>query len=130
MSAKILIIDDEKGIRDLFTYLLQPHGYNVSLACNGLEGLEKYKQDKFDVILLDVHMPKMRGPEVLKIIKEINPKQKVIIFTSGSDPDFIFENKSQELGVHKCLNKPFCIDEVLSTIKDVLHSNDTSPVVN
>jgi len=120
MKNKILVIDDEQGIRDLFQYLLEPLGYQVFTACDGLEGIEMVKKNEFDIIFLDVHMPKMQGPEVLKIIKEIKPKQIVIIFSSSSDPDYLFESKAKELGAYTCLYKPVDVNEILDIINKAL----------
>jgi len=120
MKNKILVIDDEQGIRDLFQYLLEPLGYQVFTACDGLEGIEMVKKNEFDIIFLDVHMPKMQGPEVLKIIKEIKPTQIVIIFSSSSDPDYLFESKAKELGAYTCLYKPVDVNEILDIINKAL----------
>lgn len=119
MGKKLLIVDDEKGIRDLFHFLLEPQGFEVFTANDGVEGVEMVKKDAFDIIFLDVHMPRMRGPEALKIIKQLRPNQVVIVFSSSSDPTFTFENKAKELGAHTCLYKPFNVDEILKIIKQV-----------
>lgn len=117
MKRKILVIDDEPGIRDLFSYFLQPHNIEVTTAADGIEGLGKLKDDAFDLVFLDVHMPKMRGPEVLKEIKKIKPKQVVIIFSSSSDPAYVFESNAKRLGAFECLFKPFLIDDIMGIME-------------
>ena len=68
MNKKILIIEDELYIREMYTFALKQHGYDVIAAVNGPQGLEKVK-DTPDLILLDIMMPKMNGLDVLKILK-------------------------------------------------------------
>ncbi|OGS43101.1 MAG: hypothetical protein A2539_09445 [Elusimicrobia bacterium RIFOXYD2_FULL_34_15] len=121
-KAKILVIDDEQGIRDLFKFLLEPLGYQVFAACDGLEGIEMVKKSEFDIIFLDVHMPKMQGPEVLKIIKEMKPTHVVIIFSSSSDPNHLFESKAKELGAYTCIYKPMDVNEILDIINKALEN--------
>jgi DNA-binding NtrC family response regulator len=121
MNEKILVIDDEPGIRDLFKYLLEPLGYRIFTAVDGLEGVEMVKKDSFDIIFLDVYMPRMKGPEALKIIKEMKPDQPVIIFSSSSDPEFRFEAEAKNLGAYTCFYKPAGIDEILAVIDEVLN---------
>ena len=123
MKKKILVIDDEKGIRDLFRFLLEPQGFDVSTADDGIEGIEMVKKDSFDIIFLDVHMPRMQGPEALKIIKRLHPDQIVIIFSSSSDPNFTFESEARELGAYTCLYKPVDIEDILKVIKKALKMN-------
>lgn len=102
----ILVVDDEQGYRDLFIYMLEPLGVRVMCAENGREALEKIEKQKYDLILMDVHMPEMNGIEALKKIMDIRPNQKVIIFSSSSDPEFKYETEAQNDGVVECLFKP------------------------
>ncbi|MDD5065828.1 MAG: response regulator [bacterium] len=120
VKEKILIIDDEQGIRDLFCFLLRPKGYDVFTAADGEEGVAMVKKENFGIIFLDVHMPKLRGPEVLKIIKQINPKQLVIIFSSSSDPNYVFEENAESYGAYRCLYKPVEISQILGIISEAL----------
>lgn len=117
MKRKILIIDDEKGIKDLFRFLLEPLNYEVFTADDGIEGVEMVKQQLFDLVFLDVHMPRMRGPEALRHIKEIRPEQGVVVFSSSSDPNFEFESQAVKLGAFTCLYKPADINEILDVIE-------------
>ena len=79
MNNRILVIDDEQGIRDLFCFLLEPYGFQVFTAEDGIKGIEMVKKDNYDIIFLDIHMPKMQGSEVLKEIKKINVEDGDII---------------------------------------------------
>lgn len=120
MNEKILIVDDEKGMRDLFCFSLEPYGFDIKTACDGVEAVESVKSEEFDIIFMDVHMPRMRGPEALKKIKEIRPEQIVVIFSSSSDPKYVFESEAKQHGAFDCLYKPFNIDDVTSVIERAL----------
>lgn len=120
MKKKILVADDEKGIRDLFHFLLEPEGYEVFTVEDGLAAVEMIQKDSFDIVFLDVHMPKLRGPEAFKIIKQIKPQQIIIIFSSSSDPDFVFETEASRNGAFECIYKPVNIDEILDLIHRAL----------
>jgi DNA-binding NtrC family response regulator len=122
-TRSILIIDDEKGYRDFYRFVLEPLGYKVSSAVNGEEGLRMALENKYDLVLLDVHMPKMRGPEVLTEIKKSKPGQIVIIFSSSSDPSFSFESKAKELGAFECLYKPVDLEDMIKIMDRAMVSS-------
>jgi DNA-binding NtrC family response regulator len=121
LNKKILIADDEEGIRDLFRFLLEPQGFEVFTARDGAEAIEMVKNNFLDIVCLDVHMPVIRGSEAFKMIKKIKPEQVVIIFSSSSDPDFVFESEAKNLGAFECLYKPFNIDDLLVIIERALN---------
>ena len=119
MKKQILVVDDEQGYQDLYTFLLQPLGVQISYANNGLEAVEKIQKDPYDLIFMDIHMPVMSGPEAFKRIRQIRPDQKVVIFTSSSDPSFSQENKTLEEGALVCLYKPVSLED----LQRVVHEN-------
>ena len=119
----ILVVDDEQGYRDLFTYMLEPLGMNVTCVCNGLQALEKLNEKVYDLVLMDVHMPEMGGPETLKRIKIKWPNQKVVIFSSSSDPEYKFEKLAEQQGVIECLFKPVDDAEIRRVLKKALGRN-------
>jgi DNA-binding NtrC family response regulator len=121
-ERKILIIDDEKGYRDFYKFVLEPLGYRVSSAPDGEQGLKMAVANDYDIILLDVHMPKMRGPEVLTEIKKAKPGQLVIIFSSSSDPSFSFESKAKQLGAFDCLYKPVDLEDMMKIMDRAMSS--------
>ena len=81
------------------------------------------KNSDFDIIFLDVHMPKMKGPEALRQIKQLNPNQIVIIFSSSSDSNYTFETEAKQLGAYSCLYKPVDIDEIMKVIEEASNNN-------
>lgn len=117
MNETILIVDDEPGIREAYRFLLEPLGYRVILAVDGLDALGKVRQVSFDWILLDVHMPRLRGPETLKQILLLVPQQKVLMLSSGSDPKLEFENMAASRGATACLFKPVSAEELLEVLE-------------
>lgn len=78
-SARLLIVDDEENIRILFKEELEDEGYEIDLAFNGYEAIDKFKTGSFDVIILDIKMPGMDGIQVLNEIKNMNKDQPVIL---------------------------------------------------
>ena len=112
-----LVIDDEQGIRDLMGFLLKPMGFQVSTAIDGVEGVTAAGAGSYDVIFLDIHMPRLNGIEALKLIKKTNPGQKVILFSSCSDPDFAYESEAEKYGAASLLYKPFDMDELSKAIE-------------
>ncbi|VAX34897.1 hypothetical protein MNBD_UNCLBAC01-1224 [hydrothermal vent metagenome] len=112
---KILVIDDEQDLVDMLKYALEAQGYIVVTAFDGLEGLEKTKKEKPDLIMLDYMMPKLDG---LSFIEEIGldedlRKTPIIVLTGK---DFILREFAYR-GRCQFFNKPFDIDEVLKRIK-------------
>lgn len=109
--SKLLIIDDEEGIRKVLTLSLTNDGYEVSAAAGGEEGIEIFKKESPPIILTDIKMPGMDGIETLKRIKELNPDAEVIMITGHGDMDLAIE--ALKLDASDFLNKPIK-DEALS----------------
>jgi PAS domain S-box-containing protein len=109
--SKLLIIDDEEGIRKVLTLSLANDGYDVSAAAGGEEGIEIFKKESPSIILTDIKMPGMDGVETLKKIKELNPDAEVIMITGHGDMDLAIE--ALKLDASDFLNKPIK-DEALS----------------
>jgi two-component system, response regulator, stage 0 sporulation protein F len=97
MMAKILVIDDEEGIRDLLDTLLRRKGYDVILAANGPKGLELFRRERPHVVVLDLKMPGMDGLSVLHELRKMNHTQPVIILTGAGTPEM--EQQVGALGV-------------------------------
>jgi len=121
-KKKILVLEDEPGLRELFRDVLIMEGYDVRSASDGKKGYDVYCEFEPDLIFADVVMPKMNGLEVLKKIRKINPGIKVI-YISGF---FGIEGIKRELDLevskygYRTLPKPFKISELLDLVKDYL----------
>lgn len=115
MSAKILIVDDQFGIRVLLNEILQTEGYQIYQAANGLQALDITEKHAPDLVLLDMKIPGMDGLEILKRMKKINSDIQVIIMTAYGELEMI--EASNKLGALAHIPKPFDIIEIRQTVK-------------
>ena len=116
--AKILVIDDEQGIRDLLHQLLRRKGHDVVLAESGQNGLEFFRRYRPDVIVLDLKMPGMDGLTVLQQVRSLNPQQPVIILTGAATPET--EQQVRALGVTEFVEKEFSLHLLGDSLKRLL----------
>jgi signal transduction histidine kinase len=115
MSAHILVIDDEIGMREGCRRALTPHGFRVSTAEHGVEGLRKMREEPCDLILLDAMMPGMSGLDLLERIREYDPDIICIMITGYATVDLAAQ--AMKLGAHDFLPKPFTSDELLTVVR-------------
>ncbi len=115
--AKVLVVDDEPVIRSLLSDVLGEEGLDVVVAEGGKEGIERARNDRFDLVFTDVHMPDVNGIEVLKAVKRMEKPTQVILMDSY--PDSLVE-KGLSLGAYGCLHKPFELKGLRSILEDVL----------
>ena len=116
MKKKILAVDDSSSIRKLVEFSLKSKGYSVTSAENGQVGLEMLAKDAFDVIVLDINMPKMDGFEFLRRIKADDAYAclpVLILSTEGQEQD---KQKAIELGATDYIVKPFKPTELIGLI--------------
>lgn len=121
-SKRILIVDDEEQIRDLLEFDISQSGYLTDTASDGEEGLKKALENNYDLVILDVMMPKMNGYEICKNIRLIKPNLPVLLLTAKGT----IEDKTTgfEIGADDYLVKPFDIQEVLLRIRALLRRNE------
>ena len=119
MSHSILVVDDEPGFREMLTFVLEPLGFEVTAVENGFEALKKIRERNFSVVLMDVHMPVMGGPETVKKIYQLRPEQKVIVFSSSLDPHHSQEVEMAQ-SVVACLYKPVELDDIQAAIQKAI----------
>jgi CheY-like chemotaxis protein len=117
-TISILLADDEPDIIDPLKEHLFIEGYDVKTAFDGEEAISLMSKSKFDVIILDLYMPKIDGFDVLKAIKKTAPSTKVIILTGHAFPENV--KKCKKYGAEIVLPKPSGIKEILDTIQDVI----------
>ena len=116
MKKTILIVEDDKDLRGIYKEILELYDYDVHIAVNGLEEVEKFKQKKPSLVIMDAAMPILDGYKAFKQIKEIDNNANVIIVTGFSDN----EQRSKEaikLGLIKIISKPLGVDELLILVK-------------
>jgi two-component system, response regulator, stage 0 sporulation protein F len=115
MEEKILIVDDQYGIRILLNEVFQKEGYKTFQAANGVQAIDIVKKHSPDIVLLDMKIPGMDGIEILKRLKVIDENIQVIIMTAYGELDMIQEAK--DLGAITHFAKPFDIDEIRDAVK-------------
>ena len=123
--AKVLVIDDEPSVRKLIGMLLSQDGYEVVLSDNGEKGLDLYRREHPDVIVLDLIMPGMDGIEVLRQIRCVDLHQRVIVVTADSRPKREWEVRA--LGVSEFLVKGSSVHSLGDTLKRLLKT--PTPVI-
>ena len=122
--AKLLIIDDERGIRNTLREILADEGHEVDVAENGKQGLEMTCQKAYDLIFSDIKMPEMDGIEVLKALKEgEEPIEAPIVMISGHG-DVETAVQALKIGAYDFLLKPLDLNRILITTKNALESKD------
>ena len=115
----LLIVDDERDAVDAMKMYLDLQGFDVRFAYSGSEGVNAAKEDKPDLVLLDLAMPGMDGWQALKLMKESAPDLRVVIVT-GSVPDRNLEEQVKQEGAIGILIKPIKIGELASKIRSFI----------
>jgi two-component system, response regulator, stage 0 sporulation protein F len=120
LSGKILIVDDQFGIRVLLQEVLDREGYEIFQAANGPTALTTVKEHSPDLILLDMKIPGMDGLEILRNIRKMGVDTKVIMMTAYGELDLIQE--AMEMGALAHFTKPFDIDELRQAVSEQLNT--------
>jgi len=114
--SRILIIDDERAIRNTLGEILQHEGYKIDTAENGEEGFEKFKKNAYDVVLCDIKMPKMDGMEFLEKSREVNPDVPLIMISGHGNIETAVE--AVKKGAYDYISKPPDLNRLLITIRN------------
>lgn len=114
----VLVVDDEDRIRRLIREVLEQAGYVVEEARGGKEGLERYRANQADVVIMDILMPDQDGLESIMTLRREFPTSRVIAMTGGSDMIGVlnFLDVAKMLGACRTLQKPFEIQGLLDTV--------------
>ena len=122
--AKILIIEDEAAIRRVLVKILSEENsaYQVTQAQDGLEGIEKIRDEDFDLVLCDIKMPKMDGVEVLQAAKKIKPETPMVMISGHGDLDTAVQ--TMRLGAFDYISKPPDLNRLLNTVRIALNSKE------
>ncbi len=114
---KILLVDDDEAFRRVLADMLAKEGYIIATASDGDEAKEILLDAPFDIVLLDLMMPKVSGMEVLKFIQDVNHPAKVIMLTAYGDLKLAVEAK--KLGAADFIAKPVMRADLLQTIQNI-----------
>ncbi len=124
MQKRLLVVDDDDEIRELLEFDLAQSGYLIDTASDGIEGLNKALDAYYDLVLLDVMMPKMNGYDVCKNIRKTKPEMPVLLLTAkGTIND---KTTGFDSGADDYIVKPFDIQEVLLRVRALLRRNPSS----
>ena len=121
-AARLLVVDDERSMRELLSIVLRREGYEVTLAANGREAIDHLERGRFDLLISDVKMPDMNGVEVLRAAKRIDQDMLGIMITAFASADTAIE--AMRLGAHDYLSKPFDVDELKIKVRNAIEQRE------
>jgi DNA-binding response OmpR family regulator len=116
-SARILLVDDEQSIQTLLSYPLRKDGYHVTSALDGNEALRRFEEGRFDLVILDLMLPKLGGVEVCRQLRSHSQVPIIMLTAKGSETDKV---AGLEVGADDYITKPFSMREFRSRVKAAL----------
>ena len=122
LKAKVLLIEDEELIRELYADVLQHAGFELTLVEDGEKGLEKWRQESFSLLITDIGLPGISGWEVIESVRKKNIQVPIIIISGwGSQIEYV---RGKELKVNHILSKPIDLFSLTSIINKCLQQTD------
>ncbi|MCY7402539.1 MAG: response regulator [Nocardioides sp.] len=123
-TLNFLVVDDNEDVRDVFTRLIERSGHVASVAADGIEALQSLQSQTFDVMLLDLTMPRMSGIQVVRWLREhpdVAPDTRIVVISAWAG-----EHRAvlQELGVATVMQKPLRLQQLTALIEETLFSAD------
>jgi two-component system, OmpR family, response regulator len=116
-STRILLVDDEQSVQTLLSYPLRKDGYHVTSALDGREALERFEEGRFDLVVLDLMLPKLDGVEVCRQLRRHSQVPIIMLTAKGSETDKV---AGLEVGADDYITKPFSMREFRSRVKAAL----------
>jgi DNA-binding response OmpR family regulator len=116
-SARILLVDDEQSIQTLLIYPLRKDGYHVTSALDGSEALRRFEEGRFDLVILDLMLPRLDGVEVCRQLRSRSQVPIIMLTAKGSETDKV---AGLEVGADDYITKPFSMREFRSRVKAAL----------
>src|SRR5947208_5338944 len=116
-QARILLVDDEQAVQKLLTYPLRKEGYEVVEARDGQEALDRFGEERFDLVVLDIMLPKLDGIEVCRRLRSHSQVPIIMLTAKGDEVDKVV---GLEMGADDYITKPFSLREFRSRIKAAL----------
>jgi DNA-binding response OmpR family regulator len=116
-STRILLVDDEQSVQTLLSYPLRKDGYHVTSALDGREALERFTESRFDLVILDLMLPKLDGVEVCRQLRRHSQVPIIMLTAKGSETDKV---AGLEVGADDYITKPFSMREFRSRVKAAL----------
>ncbi len=116
-TARILLVDDEQSIQTLLSYPLRKDGYHVTSALDGSEALQRFEEGRFDLVVLDLMLPRLDGVEVCRQLRSRSQVPIIMLTAKGSETDKV---AGLEVGADDYITKPFSMREFRSRVKAAL----------
>ena len=116
-STRILLVDDEQSVQTLLSYPLRKDGYHVTSAVDGREALQRFEEGRFDLVILDLMLPKLDGVEVCRELRSRSQVPIIMLTAKGSETDKV---AGLEVGADDYITKPFSMREFRSRVKAAL----------
>ena len=120
-SARILLVDDEQSVQTLLTYPLRKEGYDVVSAMDGRQALDRFSEEQFDLVVLDVMMPRLDGIEVCR---RLRARSQVPIIMLTARDDEVDKVIGLEMGADDYITKPFSVREFRSRVRALLRRSE------
>lgn len=120
--SRVLVIDDEKAIRQVIKEILSNENFVVEECANGIEAFEKIQKEQYDILLCDIKMPKLNGEELFQKIQEINYPTAFVVMSAHGDINTAV--KFMKNGAFDYLQKPFSLDKLINTCRNALQRNE------
>jgi CheY-like chemotaxis protein/anti-sigma regulatory factor (Ser/Thr protein kinase) len=124
--SRILVVDDDKATRHVLRHVLTNAGFSTSVARDGVEALKALGTGRFDLLLLDVWMPRMNGLELLAKLRTVEARPRVVVMTSDDAPETLLKAVREQ--AFKYVHKPVESPALLETVRDALAAPDTPPI--
>jgi DNA-binding response OmpR family regulator len=122
-QARILLVDDEQAVQTLLTYPLRKRGYEVVEAMDGQEALDRFAEERFDLVVLDIMLPKLDGIEVCRRLRTRSQVPIIMLTAKGDEVDKV---AGLEMGADDYITKPFSVREFRSRVKAALRRGSMS----
>jgi two-component system, OmpR family, response regulator len=123
-TTRILLVDDEQSVQTLLSYPLRKDGYHVTPALDGREALERFEESHFDLVVLDLMLPKLDGVEVCRRLRRQSQVPIIMLTAKGSETDKV---AGLEVGADDYITKPFSMREFRSRVRAALRRAEMSP---
>jgi CheY-like chemotaxis protein len=124
--SRILVVDDDQVTRHLLKKVLSAAGFTTSVAKDGVDGLRALRTNRFDLLLLDVWMPRLTGLELLAKLRELKKRMRVVVMTSDDAPETLLKAVREQ--AFKYVHKPVEPLQLLRTVREVLKSPPPPPI--
>jgi len=120
VPGRILVIDDEAVVKELLARVLGRAGHEVVAVSSGEEALREIAKDRFDLLIIDKNMPGMGGLEVMRLVRQHEPRLRAILVTAY--PTKESEAEAKALGIHAYVVKPFGIVSMIATVDEAIRA--------